>query len=142
MKRIFFLIIAIFIMAFPIIADPGNRLGESLSTVQSQVDGLRHLRNWPTMGDQYIVYHNTEASTSYYFKNGIVVKEEFTYSGNEHDASYMFNRFVSDFDKQDYLRATEGENNVTFFFSSVKVVVSIKYFVGNEYLCKVTYTRR
>lgn len=32
-------------MALPMIADPGNRLGESLSTVEAQVDGLRHLRN-------------------------------------------------------------------------------------------------
>lgn len=129
-------------MIFPSFADPGNRLGESLSTLQSQIDGLRHLRNWPTQGDQYIIYHNTEANTSYFFKNGIVVKEEFSYSGNENDATYMFNRFVSDFGNQNYLRATEGENDVTFYFSSVKVVVSIKYFVGNEYLCKVTYTRR
>lgn len=129
-------------MIFPSFANPGNRLGESLSTLQSQIDGLRHLRNWPTQGDQYIIYHNTEANTSYFFKNGIVVKEEFTYSGNENDATYMFNRFVSDFGNQNYLRATEGENDVTFYFSSVKVVVSIKYFVGNEYLCKVTYTRR
>lgn len=142
MKRFFFLIIASLIITFPTFADPGNRLGESLSTLQSQVDGLRHLRNWPTQGDQYIIYHNTEANTSYFFKNGIVVKEVFTYSGNENDATYMFNRFVSDFGNQNYLRVTEGENDVTFYFSSVKVVVSIKYFVANEYLCKVTYTRR
>lgn len=123
-------------------ADPGNRLGESLSTVQSQVDGLRHIRNWPMQGDQYTVYHNIEANTSYFFKNGRVVKEVFTYSGNEHDATYMFNRFASDFGNQNYIRATEGDDNVTFYFSRVKVVVSIEHFVANEYLCKVTYTSR
>lgn len=129
-------------MALPMIADPGNRLGESLSTVEAQVDGLRHLRNWPTQGDQYIVYHNTEANTSYYFRNGVVIKEVFTYSGNENDASYIFQRFVNDFAGQDYFSATEGEDRVTFYFSRVKVTVSIEYFVANEYLCKVTYTPR
>ena len=101
-------------MALPMIADPGNRLGESLSTVESQVEGLRHLRNWPTQGDQYIVYHNTEANTSYYFRNGVVIKEVFTYSGNENDATYMFQRFVNDFAGQNYSRATEGEDKVTW----------------------------
>lgn len=129
-------------MALPMIADPGNRLGESLSTVEAQVDGLRHLRNWPTQGDQYIVCHNTEANTSYYFRNGVVIKEVFTYSGNKNDATYMFQRFVNDFAGQNYSRATEGEDKVTFYFSRVKVTVSIEYFVANEYLCKVTYTPR
>lgn len=40
-------------------ADPGTKLGRSLNTVQSEVQGLRHLRNWPSQGDQYVVYHET-----------------------------------------------------------------------------------
>lgn len=71
-----------------------------------------------------------------------MVKEEFTYSGDEKTALYYFDRFVSDFSNQNYIRATEGDNSVTFYFSRIKVMVSIKYFVGNEYLCKVTYTFR
>lgn len=54
----------------------------------------------------------------------------------------MFQRFVNDFAGQDYFSATEGEDRVTFYFSRVKVTVSIEYFVANEYLCKVTYTPR
>ena len=65
-------------MAFPMISEPVNRLGESLATVESQVDGLRHLRNRPSLGDQYVVYHNIEANTSYFFRNGVVIKEVFT----------------------------------------------------------------
>lgn len=132
----------VLISALQLMADPGNRLGQSLSTVESQVEGLRHIRNWPTLGDQYTAYHSTEAATSYFFKNGVVVKEEFTYSGDEDLARYYFQRFVSDFESQNYNHATEGDNSVTFYFSSVKVTVSVKYFSGNEYLCKVTYTRR
>lgn len=83
-------------------ADPGTKLGQSLNTVQSEVQGLRHLRNWPSLGDQYIVYHETNAHTSYYFKNNQVVKEEFIYRGDENTAEYYFNRFISDFVTQDY----------------------------------------
>ncbi|MGM9795522.1 MAG: hypothetical protein ACI3ZZ_04815 [Candidatus Aphodosoma sp.] len=129
-------------MTLPMIADPGNRLGESLAIVESQVDGLRNLRNWPSLGDQYVVYHNIEANTSYFFRNGVVIKEVFTYSGNENDATYMFQRFVDDFAGQDYLRATEDNKSVTFYFSRVNVTVSIEHFVANKYLCKVTYTPR
>ena len=129
-------------IALPMIADPGNRLGESLSTIESQVEGLRHIRNWPTQGDQYVVYHNTEANTSYFFRNGVVIKEVFTFSGNENEATYIFQRFVNDFAGQNYVRATEGNNKITFYFSRVKVEVSVELFVANEYLCKVTYTPR
>lgn len=122
-------------------ADPGTKLGKTLSSVQSEVPGLRHMRNWPSQGDQYTIYHETNAYTSYYFKNNQVVKEEFTCSGDEKTAEYYFDRFVSDFSRQDYIRATEDENSVTFYFSRTKVTVSISHFVGNEYLCKVTYTR-
>ena len=142
MKKVLFLIITLcsyFSVAF---ADPGTRLGETLSVVQSEVQGLRHLRNWPTKGDQYTVYHDTNAYTSYYFKNNRVVLEEFTYSGNEETAGYCFDRFVSDFAKHNYINAYEGENSVTFYFSRTKVTVTISHFVGNEYLCKVTYTSR
>lgn len=116
MKKVLFLIITLcsyFSVAF---ADPGTRLGETLSVVQSEVQGLRHLRNWPTKGDQYTVYHDTNAYTSYYFKNNRVVLEEFTYSGNEETAGYYFDRFVSDFAKQNYINAYEGENSVTCTF--------------------------
>lgn len=122
-------------------ADPGTKLGKSLAAVQSEVDGLRHLRNWPSQGDQYIVYHEINVYTSYYFRNNQVVKEEFTCSGDENTAEYYFNRFVSDFGNQNYNRVSEGQNSVTFYFSRMKVIVSISHFVGNEYLCKVTYTR-
>lgn len=122
-------------------ADPGTKLGRSLNTVQSEVQGLRHLRNWPSQGDQYVVYHETNVYTSYYFKNNQVVKEEFTCSGDENTAEYYFNRFISDFSNQNYIRVSEAQNSVTFYFSRMKVTVSISHFLGNEYLCKVTYTR-
>lgn len=122
-------------------ADPGTKLGQSLSSVQSEVPGLRHIRNWPSQGDQYTIYHETNVYTSYYFKNNQVVKEEFTCSGDEKTAEYYFNRFVSDFSNQNYNRVSETYDGVTFYFSGVKVSVSISHFVGNEYLCKVTYTR-
>lgn len=142
MKKLILLFIATIMLAFPAIADPGNRLGQSLSTVQSQVSGLRHLRNWHTQGDQYVVYHNIEASTSYYFRNGIVIKEVFSYSGNKNNAIYMFQRFTEDFETQDFINISKGNNSVTFYFSRIRVVVSIEHFSGNEYLCKVTYTFR
>lgn len=129
-------------MALPMTADPGNRLGESLSTVQAQVDGLRHLRNWSSQGDQYIVYHNTETYTSYFFKNGVVIKEVFTYNGNKNGASNMFRKFANVFARQDYNTATEDDDRITFYFSHVKVTVSIEHFIANEYLCKITYTAR
>lgn len=68
--------------------------------------------------------------------------EEFTCSGNEETAGYYFDRFVSDFSKQGYSNAYEGDNSVTFYFSRIKVKVSLSHFVGNEYLCKVSYTLR
>lgn len=142
MKKILLIVFALSTCFFAAFADPGTRLGESLSVVQSEVQGLRHLRNWPTKGDQYTVYHDTNAYTSYYFKNNRVVLEEFTCSGNETTAGYYFDRFVSDFSKQNYINAYEGENSVTFYFSLIKVTVSLSHFVGNEYLCKVTYTLR
>lgn len=142
MKKILFIIITVCTCFFSAFADLGTKLGQSLSSVQSEVPGLRHMRNWPSQGDQYTIYHDTDAYTSYYFKNNQVVKEEFTYSGDEKTASYYFDCFVSDFSNQNYIRATEGDNSVTFYFSRIKVMVSIKYFVGNEYLCKVTYTFR
>lgn len=122
-------------------ADPRTKLGQSLNTVHSEVQGLRHLRNWPSQGDQYVVYHETNVYTSYYFKNNQVVKEEFTCSGDENTTEYYFNRFISDFGNQNYNRVSETQNSVTFYFSQMKVTVSISHFVGNEYLCKVTYTR-
>lgn len=142
MKKILLIIFALSTCFLAAFADPGTRLGESLSVVQSEVQGLRHLRNWPTKGDQYTVYHDTNAYTSYYFKNSRVVLEEFTYSGNETTARYYFDQFVSDFSKQNYVNAYEGENSVTFYFSRIKVTVSLSHFVGNEYLCKVSYTSR
>lgn len=142
MKKILLIIFALSTCFLAAFADPGTRLGESLSVVQSEVQGLRHLRNWPTKGDQYTVYHDTNAYTSYYFKNSRVVLEEFTCSGNETTARYYFDQFVSDFSKQNYVDAYEGENSVTFYFSQIKVTVSLSHFVGNEYLCKVSYTSR
>lgn len=142
MKKILLIIFALSTCFLATFADPGTRLGESLSVVQSEVQGLRHLRNWPTKGDQYTVYHDTNAYTSYYFKNSRVVLEEFTCSGNETTARYYFDQFVSDFSKQNYVNAYEGENSVTFYFSRIKVTVSLSHFVGNEYLCKVSYTSR
>lgn len=142
MKKILLIVFALSTCFLAAFADPGTRLGESLSVVQTEVQGLRHLRNWPTKGDQYTVYHDTNAYTSYYFKNNRVVLEEFTCSGNETTAGYYFDRFVSDFSKQNYINAYEGENSVTFYFSRIKVTVSLSHFVGNEYLCKVTYTLR
>ena len=142
MKKILLIIIVLLSCFSAALADPGTRLGESLSVVQSEVQGLRHLRNWPTKGDQYTVYHDTNAYTSYYFKNNRVVLEEFTCSGNEETAGYYFDRFVSDFSKQNYINAYEGDNSVTFYFSRIKVTVSLSHFVGNEYLCKVSYTSR
>lgn len=109
--------------------------------VQSEVEGLRHLRNWPSQGDQYVVYHETNVNTSYYFKNNQVIKEEFIYKGDEKTAEYYFNRFVSDYGNQNYYQVSERQNSVTFYFSNVIVTVSISHFIGNEYLCKVTYTR-
>lgn len=142
MKKILLIIFALSTCFLAAFAAPGTRLGESLSVVQSEVQGLRHLRNWPTKGDQYTVYHDTNAYTSYYFKNSRVVLEEFTCSGNETTARYYFDQFVSDFSKQNYVNAYEGENSVTFYFSRIKVTVSLSHFVGNEYLCKVSYTSR
>lgn len=123
-------------------ADPGTKLGESLSSVQSEIPELQHIRNWPSQGDQYTVYNEANASTSYYFKNNRVVKEEFTCSGDESTALYYFRCFVSDFSNQNYLRVIEGSDSVTYYFSAIKVTVSVKHFVGYEYLCKVTYTFR
>ena len=140
-KILFTTLLLITVTSLSANADPGTKLGKSLSTVQSEVEGLRHLRNWPTQGDQYVIYHETNVYTSYYFKNNQVVKEEFTCSGDEHATEYYFNRFVSDFSNQNYIRVSEGQNSVTFYFSRTKVTVSISHFVGNEYLCKVTYTR-
>lgn len=125
-----------------VFADPSTKLGKSLSSVEAEVPGLRHLRNWPTKGDQYIIYHEVGVYTTYYFKNNRVITEEFTCSGNQETASYYFDRFVADFGQQDYLQASEGNNSVTFYFSRIKVTVSISHFVGDEYLCKVTYTYR
>lgn len=142
MKKILLIVFALSTCFLAAFADPETKLGESLSVVQSEVQGLRHLRNWPTKGDQYTVYHDTNAYTSYYFKNNRVVLEEFTCSGTETTAGYYFDRFVSDFSKQNYINAYEGENSVTFYFSRIKVTVSLSHFVGNEYLCKVTYTLR
>lgn len=142
MKKILLIVFALSTCFLAAFADPGTRLGETLSVVQSEVQGLRHLRNWPTKGDQYTVYHDTNAYTSYYFKNNRVVLEEFTCNGNETTTGYYFDRFVSDFSKQNYINAYEGENSVTFYFSRIKVTVSLSHFVGNEYLCKVTYTLR
>lgn len=128
-------------VGFSAYADPVTKLGKSLSMIQSEVEGLRHLRNRPSQGDQYVVYHETNANTSYYFINNQVIKEEFTCKGDEQTAEYYFNRFVSDYGNQNYNRVSEGQNRVTFYFSSVIVTVSISHFIGNEYLCKVTYTR-
>lgn len=123
-------------------ADPSCKLGDSLSTIQSEFPSLRHLRNWPTKGDQYVVYHDTGASTAYYFKNGRCVLEEFTVNTDKQKANYYFDRFVSDFANQNYIQAYEGYDSVTFIFSYVKVTVSVKYFAGTSYLCKVTYSYR
>lgn len=140
-KAILTALILTIITGFSAYADPVTKLGKSISMVQSEVEGLRHLRNRPSQGDQYVVYHDTNANTSYYFKNNQVIKEEFTCKGDEKTAEYYFNRFVSDFSNQNYNRVSEGQNSVTFYFSQTKVTVSISHFIGNEYLCKVTYTR-
>ena len=142
MKKTLLTLIALVAMVLPMTADPGNRLGQMLSTVIDQVDGLRHIGNWPVQGDQSTVYHDTSASTSYFFKRGVVAKEVFTFKGSQSDANYIFNRFVADFSRENYLSATEGRDSVTFYFSRIKIAVSLEYFTAGDYLCKVTYTPR
>ncbi len=142
MKKLLFFLIVLCSCFMTANADPGTKLGESFSEVQSEVSGLRHLNNWASRGDEYIVYHDTNASTSYYFKNNRVVLEEFTYRGSESNAEYYFDRFVSDFADQNYINAHKGSNSVTFYFSRIKVTVSLSHFSGSDYLCKVSYTSR
>ncbi len=142
MKKLILTILVLCTCILCALADPGTRLGQTLSLVQSEIAGLRHLRNWRSSGDEYIIYHEPNVSTSYYFKNNRVAKEKFTINTNEQNALYYFNRFVADFSNMNYIQVVEGHNEVTFYFSQIKVTVSIKQFIGYDYLCEVTYTYR
>ena len=142
MKKLILTLTLILTSVMSLSADPGCKLGEYLSTVQSEVPGLRFLRDWPSQGAQYVIYYETGVSSSYYFKNNRCVKEEFTINCDKQKANYFFNSYVSDFANQNYIRVIEGSNSVTFYFSRIQVKVSVEHFVGSEYLCKVIYTFR
>lgn len=140
LKRILAVFFIVALATIVAIADPNCKLGKSLSMVQAEIPNLNHLRNWPNQGDQYIVYHESGVSSSYYFKNGRVVKEVFSINKSYDDALYYYNRFVSDFSTQNYRSVQKSSQGIIFYFSKTKVVVSLDQFVGNEYLCKVIYT--
>lgn len=101
--------------------EPGNNLGESLSTMKKEFPELRYIKT-DIKGDEYEDgYPQDGIAVFFYFRNNVVVEECMITQATDGFPNMWFNAQVKAFEKSSYTKRDHEAGHYTFTYSTFKV---------------------